>query len=90
MWWSPSHLVQVVTKWSPSGHQVVPKWSPSGHQVVTKWSPSGQLIVDVISFQKIYGLHGLEHAIKVKRRDVTPFGGYLSSSIEDAKKSWAR
>ena len=32
-----------------------------------KWSPSGQWIVDVISFQKIYGLHGLIHIIKVKR-----------------------
>ena len=59
-------------------------------KLVTKWSLIGPWIVDVISFQKIYGLHGLMHVIKVKRRDVTPFGGYLSSSKEDAKKSWAR
>ena len=37
------------------------------HQLVTKWSPSGQWIVAVISFQKIYGLHGLIHVIKMKR-----------------------
>ena len=30
----------------------------------------------VISFQKIYGLYGLEHVIKVKRLDVTPVDGH--------------
>ena len=50
---------------------MVPKWSPSGHQVVPKWSPSGQWIVAVISFQKIYGLHGLEHHEVEINGDVT-------------------
>ena len=32
--------IEVVAKWSRSGHEVVTKWSRSGREVVTKWSRS--------------------------------------------------
>ena len=37
--------LQVVSKWSASGHQVVTKLSSSCHQVISKWSAGGYQVV---------------------------------------------
>ena len=74
VWVNPSSLIkpkftrssnhpEMVTRWSPSGHQVVTKLSTSGYQVVTKSNNSFPKMVIFCSF-----------VIKMSRVAFTHFG----------------